>query len=100
MIFRERLKLYKKASLKWGSSSQIIVAIEELSELTNQLAKHLNGKCKDMAHIVDELADSRIMIEQVEFVLDLEDRVKHRMKVKLNRLQELINKNQGELNAS
>ena len=85
-----REEIYKKAGLKWGESSQIIVAIEELSELINQLSKHLNGKCKDMAHIVDELADSRIMIEQMEFIFGVQEDVIQRFQVKILKLDDIV----------
>ena len=90
MDIKERRKVYKSAVSRWGGRAQIIAAIEELSELTNQLAKYLNGKYENFANITDELADSRIMIEQVEYNLCLEKEVRERMEVKLKKLKKII----------
>ena len=53
---------------KWGVQAQVIVAIEELSELTKELTKFLRfGSC-DRLDIHDEMADVSIMLAQLELI--------------------------------
>jgi len=91
MISNKRIELYIKASEKWGTNSQIIVAIEEMNELCVQLAKVLNNKHNgEYYKLIDELADARIMIEQVELIFGIYPNVEQRMDEKLNRLEGII----------
>lgn len=86
-----RKVIYKKAISHFGPDSQRIVAIEELSELINELAKSLVGKDKrGLEGLIDELADSKIMIEQLECLYEIEDDVNLRMEVKITRLNGII----------
>ena len=88
---RDRKELYKKATGKWGSTAQKIVAIEEFSELINEVSKLLNKKNKrGMLGLVDEIADCRIMLEQLESMYGLEDAVRNRMSMKLDKLSMII----------
>ncbi len=90
MISNMRRNLYIKASEKWGENAQIIVAIEELSELSVQLAKILNGKNDGYDNLIDELADVRIMVEQIELNFGVSSIVENRMEEKLNRLEGMV----------
>lgn len=89
---KERNKVYSGAVSRWGQKSQLIVALEELSELQVEIAKHLNGKREDGLGLIDELADARIMIEQIEQMYDLKDLVENRIYIKVNRLKDIITK--------
>lgn len=89
---KERQVVYKKAGDRWGIKSQMIVALEELSELQVEIAKHLNNKREDELGLIDELADARIMIEQLELNFDLSILVENRMFVKMSRLDEILTK--------
>ena len=57
-------EIEQEAIKKYGTRSQIIVAIEELSELTKELTKHLRGE-DNINHISEEMADVYIMLEQL-----------------------------------
>ena len=52
-------ELYQKAFKKWGDL-QLIVAIEEMSELQKELCKALRGN-HNLSEIVEEVADVEIM---------------------------------------
>jgi len=88
----DRNILYKKATDKWGFASQLVAACEELGELIVEVAKMYNGKRPDNIKLIDELADVKIMIEQIEnnYCIDVE--VDIRKLEKLKRLQSIINK--------
>lgn len=84
-------KIYQKARAKWGMFSQLAAAVEELSELSVELCKLMNGKrneqdLDDRKLIIDELADAKIMVEQTIYNLDLEKEVDVRMAIKLKKL--------------
>lgn len=71
-------------------SKQLIVAIEELSELQKELTKALRGK-DNVENIIEEIADVEIMIEQVKLYFNInEEHVKKEKVRKLERLQERI----------
>lgn len=52
-----------KALDKYGNN-QVIVAIEELSELQKELTKYLRGNL-NTEHLIEEIADCIIMIDQM-----------------------------------
>lgn len=73
MIFKkiDKTDLYKKLIEKFGEK-QIIVAIEELSELQKELCKNMRGR-ENKDSIVEEVADVLIMIEQIILYYDLSE---------------------------
>lgn len=91
MKTRPRNEIYDMASEKWGSTSQLVVALEELAELSVEIAKKINDKRDSNEPLIDELADARIMIEQVENIFGVETEVQYRIEQKLARLEGIIN---------
>lgn len=80
----------------YGSDMQLIVAIEELSELEKELCKFLRGK-KNFAAAAEEYADVQIMLEQIKIILleldpDFEDRVSNYTRNKLARLKRRVDR--------
>lgn len=65
-----RLELYQKLISKYGDK-QVVVAIEELSELQKELCKYLRGKL-DGCNLVEEIADVQIMLEQMIILFGIE----------------------------
>lgn len=53
----------------YGRTSQIQVAIEEMSELTKELCKDLRGT-PDLERIIEEMADVQIMLDQLRIIYD------------------------------
>ena len=82
MNIEERKKLYKQIHEKYGIKIQIVIAIEEMSELTKELTKTLRGYDRQ-ENIIEEIADVRIMIEQLELIFDCHDEVSKQMDLKL-----------------
>lgn len=60
----ERNKVYASALKKWGVERQSTVAIEEMSEVIKEITKMLRGDL-DREHMAEEVADARIMLEQM-----------------------------------
>lgn len=56
-------ELYKRMLDKFGDL-QMVVAVEELSELQKEVCKAMRGKF-NKEHLVEEIADVKIMIDQI-----------------------------------
>ena len=72
-------KAYQKFLQVWGEDAQIMMAIEEMSELTKELCKYLRYKNfneesveKVVPNINEEIADVLNCIEQLEIMFDSE----------------------------
>ncbi len=63
------MDVYNKAIKKWGKRTQMVMAIEEMAELTQALTKNLRGKDHN---VEEEIADVKIMIGQLEEIFDKE----------------------------
>lgn len=82
-----RDEILKKALQHYGANSQRIVAIEEMSELIKELCKV--ARCEEnIAHIAEEIADVRIMLDQMEIFFDCKKQVEIIESEKLQRLVE------------
>lgn len=51
-----------------GKMSQILVAVEELSELQKELLKNCNRNVDNTQHILEEMADVYIMLKQLMMI--------------------------------
>lgn len=87
--YEERAKVYDKAVTTFGAEAQMVVALEEMSELQKEICKVLRGS-GDMLHLAEEVADATIMLEQLRQVFDLNDEVCQFMDQKVLRLQHRI----------
>lgn len=84
--------LYKQAVDAFGTPAQIIVAIEECSELIKELSKTLRQKC-DIDNISEEMADVQIMLEQLKIIFNNEHSVNMWIMNKNCRIAELVEEN-------
>lgn len=87
MNLMERREIYKRAVKKFGFKAQFLAAIEELAELQVEIAKELNGKRPDITNLIDEVADVKIMIEQIEYMLNIDVSVNARILKKIDKLK-------------
>ena len=86
-IIRENL--YKELIAKYGML-QLIVAIEELSELQKELCKSLRDKT-NIDNIIEEIADVEIMLEQVKLYFKIDDfNINNIKEQKLNRTKNIL----------
>lgn len=67
---QEEMALYEQAVALFGKEHQILIAIEEMSELTKALVKYLRyGSNPDvLASIQEERADVEIMLNQLHVI--------------------------------
>lgn len=60
-------RVYVAALALFGQANQIVVAMEEMSELIKELAKHLRGM-GDADRISEEMADVYIVLREMEIM--------------------------------
>ena len=84
-----REEIYTKLLELYGDN-QIIIAIEELSELQKELCKSLRGNY-NYDNIVEEIADVEIMLEQMKLYFNILNKDLERMKEhKIERTKERL----------
>ena len=77
------------ALTKWGAGMQTVMVFEEMAELQKELCKSLRGKNK-RGYIAEEIADVRIMLDQMVILHDCAEDVNVWRKVKLGRLEKRL----------
>lgn len=75
----------------WGPEAQTVMVFEEMSELQKELCKHARGKDNREA-IAEEIADVRIMLEQMCILHNCDELAAEYEEKKLERLRERIEK--------
>ncbi|MEM0531488.1 hypothetical protein WGC32_14300 [Zongyangia sp. HA2173] len=81
--------IYKSALNKWGKENQTRMMFEEMAELQKELCKEARGEDNTDA-IAEEIADVKIMLEQMTILHNCKDMVEMQMKRKLQRLKERL----------
>lgn len=94
--YEERSKIYAEAAETFGNNMQIVVALEELSEVQKELCKALRGKI-NIFNLAEEVADATIMLEQIRQMFNINEQVCGYMDEKVLRLRQRIkNFQEGE----
>ena len=65
----------KRALQTWGGQAQMLMGVEEMSELTKEILKNVNRGKDNVAAIVEETADVEIMLEQLKENYQIADKV-------------------------
>lgn len=82
-------EVLQRALDTYGSTMQIVVMMEEMSELQKELCKYLRGKYSP-ANIAEEIADVEIMLEQMKMLLCCTDDVRNERRRKVERLKKRL----------
>lgn len=83
------MSVIEKAIEHYGARRQIIKAMEEMAELMQLLAKHLDTPNKSaLEHITEEIADVEIMINQLKTIYKVS--TYDMQKTKLERLRKRL----------
>lgn len=95
---KEIIDTYKQAIETYGVRAQKLMAIEEMSELTKEICKDFRGKL-DREHLVEEVADVLITIEQLAIIYEISDvAIFDACYEKIERLKERLEKQNDEIN--
>lgn len=81
------MQLYKQLIKFFGSKNQILIAIEELSELQKELIKYLRNK-DNQDYISEEMADVYIMLYQLRLIFKNDKKIDQYIKKKTKRTQQ------------
>lgn len=65
----------KRALHTWGEQAQMMMVIEEMSELMKEILKNVNRGKDNLAEIIEETADVEIMLEQLKENYQIADKV-------------------------
>lgn len=87
--YEERAKVYADALKTFGVNIQLVVALEELSEVQKEICKALRGGA-NVFHLAEEVADATIMLEQVRQIFAINEEVCKAMDAKVLRLRQRI----------
>ena len=93
--YKDRKQIYIQAVEHFGVDGQLVKAVEELNECSQQLCKVLLDQ-GDRRNLAEEVADATIMLEQVRVALDINEDVHKQMDYKLLRLLDRIREEQKE----
>ena len=88
-------QIYQEAIELFGITSQKIMVIEEMSELTKELCKELRDR-GNVENIADELADVEITLAQIKQIYQIHNMVEEHKDFKLNRLAAVMKKIKAE----
>lgn len=97
--YKMSTEILKKAISTYGTDSQQDMVIEEALELALSILKHrraIKENCSEefiklkRDNIVEESADTRIMLEQVNMMFDCKDEVNQQIEYKINRLEKRL----------
>lgn len=83
------------ALTKFGDHAQTVLVFEEMSELAKELCKNMRGKDNRDA-IAEEIADVRIMLDQMEILHDCAASVSRWRESKLHRLSLRLEDEKGD----
>lgn len=90
----EKQQIYTKAVEKWGIEAQLFMLVEECAELQKCASKIYRGNKEDLElkrQLGEEMADVLNMIEQLEFIFNIDGLVRVKRQEKLERLKERLN---------
>jgi L-arabinose isomerase len=91
-VFRKGI--YDMALEHYGWDTQLIIAVEELSEAQKEICKFF--RCEgDIEHLAEEIADAFIMLEQTERIFKISEKVTEKMREKVSRLKKRIEEDKG-----
>lgn len=85
-------EIYRECVVLWGTQAQLLMVIEECSELQKEICKHFRGEY-NRDKILDELTDVRLMLDQLEYIFKFtEKELSEREEFKVNRILERLEK--------
>lgn len=85
----ERNEILRSAIARYGNTAQMIIAMEEMAELTKELSKFFRGAHNEDA-IAEEIADVRIMLDQMQIMFDCAGKVNMYEAAKVERLRKRL----------
>lgn len=91
----DKYAIYIKALDAYGAQAQTLMCMEEMSELQKELCKHARG-AGNVHQIAEEIADVRIMLDQMALLHGCEGLAANYKTAKIDRLAERLAEARGE----
>lgn len=83
--------ILKRALKTWGEEPQMLMVVEEMSELMKEVLKNINRKKDNIAEIIEETADVEIMLAQLKENYHIFEQVEDYKKNKIKKIEERLN---------
>ena len=84
------ISILETAIDRYGKETQIMVAIEEMAELTKELVKSIRYDGVNAKEVAEEIADVEIMLEQLKMIYQNSADVEAEKQRKIKRLSERL----------
>ena len=81
----------KRALETWGEEAQMLMVVEEMSELMKEVLKNINRKKNNIDEIIEETADVEIMLEQLKENYKIAEKVEAYKKDKIKLIEQRLN---------
>lgn len=83
--------ILKRALQTWGEQAQMMMVVEEMSELMKEILKNINRNKDNIAEIIEETADVEIMLEQLKENYGIAEKVKNYKADKIKKIEQRLN---------
>ena len=90
-----QIETCKSIANHYGKEHQVLIAIEEMSELTKELCKYFR-RYDRKKEIIEEVADAQIMLEQLIELFGINNEVDRMVDYKLNRQIRRMEQERGD----
>lgn len=81
----------KRALQTWGEQAQMMMVVEEMSELMKEILKNINRKKDNIAEIIEETADVEIMLAQLKENYQIAEKVENYKANKIKMIEQRLN---------
>ena len=75
----------------WGEQAQMLMVVEEMSELMKEILKNINRKKNNIDAIIEETADVEIMLEQLKENYQIVEKVEAYKNDKIKIIEQRLN---------
>jgi len=87
MMSEKYEEIFKKAIDTWGTHAQLLMMLEEMSELQKEILKNINRGKNNIPEIIDETADVEIMLEQLKYIYGIHQAVADHIPEKIEKIK-------------
>ena len=81
----------KRALETWGEQAQMLMVVEEMSELIKEILKNISRHKDNLDQIIEEPADVEIMLEQLKENYQIFDKVANYKAEKIKLIEQRLN---------
>ena len=80
-------KILEKAIRIWGKTPQLLMVLEEMSELQKEILKNLNRGKNNLKELIEETVDVEITLAQMKMIYGIEEDVAKGFSQKLKEVE-------------